>query len=153
MLSRMANREDPDQTASLICVCAVCLGLFGRQQVFKILEHLLYPWSFWLDRFCQQERSNKTQISRCLHTTYSYLHSPNTKIPIKQFHCHQTITVILILDSEFYLKTEQNWCMIKESGQCLLISGLTRKKVNGSSNLTFQCFCSCLILPLICLTL
>ena len=38
---RMANREDPDQTASeevvLICVCAVCLGCFGRKLVFEIL--------------------------------------------------------------------------------------------------------------------
>ena len=44
MLVRKANREDPDQTtfedASLIWVCVVCLGLFGRQVVFKILEHL-----------------------------------------------------------------------------------------------------------------
>ena len=42
---RIANREDPDQTASaeavfcrssLIWVCAVCLGLFGRELVFEI---------------------------------------------------------------------------------------------------------------------
>ena len=42
---KIANREDPDQTAllesSLILICTVCLGLFGRQQVFGILEHLL----------------------------------------------------------------------------------------------------------------
>ena len=30
VLVEIANREDPDQTA-LIRVCAVCLGLFGRQ--------------------------------------------------------------------------------------------------------------------------
>ena len=36
---RIANRED---RSSLIWVCAVCLGLFGRQLVFKILEHLPY---------------------------------------------------------------------------------------------------------------
>ena len=35
MLVRIANREDPDLG------CAVCLCLFGRQLVFKILEHLL----------------------------------------------------------------------------------------------------------------
>ena len=39
MLVRIANRKDPDQ--SLIWVCAVCLGLFGGQLVFKILEHIL----------------------------------------------------------------------------------------------------------------
>ena len=48
MLVRIANREDPDQTASwrssLNWVCSGCLGLFGRQLhvVFKILEHLPY---------------------------------------------------------------------------------------------------------------
>ena len=30
----IANRDDPDQT------CPICLGLFGRQLLFKILEHL-----------------------------------------------------------------------------------------------------------------
>ena len=60
MLIKIANREDPDQTAaskcfksSLIWVCAVfkfrsskiwvwavCLCLSGRQIVFEILEHL-----------------------------------------------------------------------------------------------------------------
>ena len=35
MLVRIANRKDPDQTA-------VCLGLFSRQLVFEILEHLPY---------------------------------------------------------------------------------------------------------------
>ena len=34
MLVRIANREDPDQTA--------CLDLFGRQLVLEILKHLLY---------------------------------------------------------------------------------------------------------------
>ena len=34
MLVRIANRED-------LCVCAVCLWLFDRHLVFKILEHLL----------------------------------------------------------------------------------------------------------------
>ena len=40
---RIANREDPDQTASLslVWICIVCLGCFGRL-VFKILEHLPY---------------------------------------------------------------------------------------------------------------
>ena len=33
MLFRIAYREDPDQTA-------ICQGIFGRQLVFKILEHL-----------------------------------------------------------------------------------------------------------------
>ena len=41
MLVRIANREEPDKTASSE-VCAACLGLFGRQLVFKILEHLPY---------------------------------------------------------------------------------------------------------------
>ena len=56
MLVRIANREDPDQTASdpglhclsrscffrssLIRVCIVCQGLLGKKQVFEILEHL-----------------------------------------------------------------------------------------------------------------
>ena len=45
MLFRIANREDPDQTASsdrssLIWVYAVCLVLYGRQLVFEILEIL-----------------------------------------------------------------------------------------------------------------
>ena len=41
-LVRIANREDPDQTASSEAVWSVCLGLFDRQQVFEILEHFLY---------------------------------------------------------------------------------------------------------------
>ena len=50
MLVWIANWEEPDQTASLEAVseeadrsgpAPVCLGLFGRQLVFKILEHLL----------------------------------------------------------------------------------------------------------------
>ena len=46
---RIANKQDPDQTAydclfksSLIWISAVCFGLFGRQLVFEILEHLSY---------------------------------------------------------------------------------------------------------------
>ena len=42
-LVRIANREDPDQTApksSLLRVCPVCLGLYDLQLVFEILEHL-----------------------------------------------------------------------------------------------------------------
>ena len=46
MLVGIANREDPDQTAffgsSLIWVCIICLGLFHRHFVFKILEHLSF---------------------------------------------------------------------------------------------------------------
>ena len=52
MLDRLANREDPNQTASsdlgLHCkqgrpwVCTVCLCLFGRQLVFKILNITVY---------------------------------------------------------------------------------------------------------------
>ena len=43
MLVRIANREDPDQTASsLIWVCTVCLGLFDEQLVFEILDPLQY---------------------------------------------------------------------------------------------------------------
>ena len=47
MLVIITKREDPDQTASsrssLIWVCTVCLGLFGRQLlVFEVLERLLY---------------------------------------------------------------------------------------------------------------
>ena len=38
MLVRIANGEDPEQ--SLIWVCAVRLGVFGRQLVFESLEHL-----------------------------------------------------------------------------------------------------------------
>ena len=36
MLVTIANRS------SLIWVCTICLGLFGRQIVFEILEHLPY---------------------------------------------------------------------------------------------------------------
>ena len=53
MLDRMINREDPDQTApfrsSMISVCAVCFGLFSRQLVFEILEHLLYTFKPYPD--------------------------------------------------------------------------------------------------------
>ena len=40
MLVKIANREDPDSDCCLIWVCPVCLGLFGRQLVSEILEHL-----------------------------------------------------------------------------------------------------------------
>ena len=44
MLVRMASTKDTDQTAlkknNLICACIVCLGLYSRQLVLKILEHL-----------------------------------------------------------------------------------------------------------------
>ena len=40
---RVAYREDPGSDcffrSSLIWVCPFCLGLFGRQLVFEILEH------------------------------------------------------------------------------------------------------------------
>ena len=39
-LVRIANRENPDQTASSEAVCHVCLGFCGRQILLKILEHL-----------------------------------------------------------------------------------------------------------------
>ena len=49
MVVRIANREDFDQIrlllqkqSDLIWVCTVCLGFFGMQLVFKILEHLPY---------------------------------------------------------------------------------------------------------------
>ena len=44
MFVRLVNREDPDQTCSEAVwpesVLFIGLGLFGRQLVFKILEHL-----------------------------------------------------------------------------------------------------------------
>ena len=45
-LVRIANRGDPDQTASW--VCAVWLGLFDWQPVFKILEHLPDYHKLWI---------------------------------------------------------------------------------------------------------
>ena len=48
MLVRIANGEDPGQTASSEAVWYAsalfvqALNLFGRQPVFKILEHLTY---------------------------------------------------------------------------------------------------------------
>ena len=39
MLDKIANREVPDQS-NLIWIFPVYLGLFGRQLVFEILEHL-----------------------------------------------------------------------------------------------------------------
>ena len=41
ILIRIANREGFFRS-SLIWVCAVCLGLFSKQLVFEILEHLPY---------------------------------------------------------------------------------------------------------------
>ena len=41
MLVRIANREDPDQTASEEAVCSICQCPF-LQLVFKIFQHLLY---------------------------------------------------------------------------------------------------------------
>ena len=43
MLFRIANREDFNYSgfrSSLIWGFSVCLGLFGKQQMFEILEHL-----------------------------------------------------------------------------------------------------------------
>ena len=40
MVSRIANREDPDQTASDLGLCCFSLGLFDRQLLFKILVHV-----------------------------------------------------------------------------------------------------------------
>ena len=45
----ITNKKDPDQTASPIWVCTVCLGLFDRQIVPEFLEHLPYlQFSLWL---------------------------------------------------------------------------------------------------------
>ena len=48
---RIANREYPDQTAALEAVWSgsapFWLSLFGRQLVFKILEHLPYRKNFF----------------------------------------------------------------------------------------------------------
>ena len=47
--NRVANIEDPDQTASskqFDWVCSVCLGLFSRQHLFKILDHLQFRQSY-----------------------------------------------------------------------------------------------------------
>ena len=43
MLVRIANREDPDQTA------------FGRQLVYEILEHILYPHCMFLRENCTRK--------------------------------------------------------------------------------------------------
>ena len=40
MLVRIANREDPDKTTSSDLGLHCLSGIFGRQLVFKILEHL-----------------------------------------------------------------------------------------------------------------
>ena len=55
MFLRIAHREDPDQTASLIWVCTVCLGLFGRFLFDLILYvpstifHLNREGSSWIE--------------------------------------------------------------------------------------------------------
>ena len=36
------SKQGRPWSSSLIWACPVCLGLYGRQQLFKILEHLLY---------------------------------------------------------------------------------------------------------------
>ena len=50
MLVRIANREDPDQTALSEAVWSGSVlfvyAFFCRQQVFEILEHLLYTAFF-----------------------------------------------------------------------------------------------------------
>ena len=47
-LVRIANREDPDQTASSEAVWSgsalFAYTIFGRQLVFQILDDLLYSW-------------------------------------------------------------------------------------------------------------
>ena len=56
MLVRIANREDPDQTASKEAVCSgstlFAYAFFGRQLVFEILEHLLYSFTFLCGALC-----------------------------------------------------------------------------------------------------
>ena len=42
MLARISSREDPGQTVSLDLGLLVSLGLFSRQLVFEILEHIQY---------------------------------------------------------------------------------------------------------------
>ena len=42
MLVTIKNRENPDQKQNTEAVCVVCLGLFGRQLAFKILENIPY---------------------------------------------------------------------------------------------------------------
>ena len=46
MLVRIANREDPDQTASSKAVWSGS-ALFVWQLVFSILEHLPYLYNLW----------------------------------------------------------------------------------------------------------
>ena len=43
MLVRTPNREDPDQTASLIWVCTVCLGFSDRHTSVQNVRTLPYP--------------------------------------------------------------------------------------------------------------
>ena len=47
---RLANRKDSDQTASSEA-CTVCLGLFGRLLVFKLLEHICKERQFSFNFF------------------------------------------------------------------------------------------------------
>ena len=59
MLAIIANRKDPDQTA--YSIWAVCLGIFGRQQVFEIYSITIF--------FNQTLRLSGMEYS------YSYLYS------------------------------------------------------------------------------
>ena len=73
MLFRIASREDPDQ----IFVCTVFLGLFGRQQVFKILEHCcnqLYEKNIlilFLSIYSKQKQVNMTR--KCHISNFKFL--------------------------------------------------------------------------------
>ena len=40
MLVRIANKEDPDQTVSDLGFQCWSVPIFGRQQIFEIIEHL-----------------------------------------------------------------------------------------------------------------
>ena len=68
MLVRRANKEDPDQT-SLVWVCTVCLGSFGRQLVFIIFRTFTV--------YTQKNYLKETQ-NKCLN---SQIRS-NKKIPV-----------------------------------------------------------------------
>ena len=63
--------------SSLIWVCTVCLGLFGRQLVFKILEHLLYIQERnHLLVMCVTRHFHKTAISDLIDSNISTLKAP-----------------------------------------------------------------------------
>ena len=66
-LVRIANREDPDQTASSEAVWSgsalSALAFVGRQRVFEILEHLLYM-SVELNHFIQKNIIRLTSLGR-----------------------------------------------------------------------------------------